>query len=199
MDVGIPRSIAEGYLGRISDWCQDVCCICSKATSGWRSRCQWRASLKPCRQTSVQPPATVVLAQAKRNGDGCAVLQGERCRTTGPRLRRPTSGPTPVVSLSVCRNNRLPMQRMWRLCLGPPRGTQGAILTPQRSALCQDLPLAHIYSMLWQVMGAAGRPRESCPSHQCSSLSHYGRAHGKEAGADDETCPRETQEPVPYL
>ena len=43
---------------RISDWCQDVCYICSKATSGWSSRCQWRASLKPCRQTSVQPPAT---------------------------------------------------------------------------------------------------------------------------------------------
>ena len=43
---------------QISDWCQDVCYICSKATSGWSSRCQWRASLKPCRQTSVQPPAT---------------------------------------------------------------------------------------------------------------------------------------------
>ena len=31
-------------------------------------------------------------------------------------------------------------------------------------------------------------PRE-LPSHQCSPLSHYGRAHGKEAGANDETCP----------
>ena len=41
----------------------------------------------------------------------------------------------------------------------------------------------------WQVMGAAGwlAPRE-LPRQQCSTLSHFGRARGKEAGANDETC-----------
>ena len=95
---------------QISSWCQDVCCSCSKAMSGWRSQCRWRARPGSCRQTSEQPSAIVCSNRQSER----APLQGEGCRTTGPRLRRPTSGPIPVVSLRVCRSNRLPMQRMWR-------------------------------------------------------------------------------------
>ena len=74
-------------------------------------------------------------------------------------------------------------------CLGPPRGTQGAILTQQRSAVCQELPLAYICSMTLAGHGSRWSAPRELPSHQCSPLSHYGRAHGKEAGANDETCP----------
>ena len=74
------------------------------------------------------------------------------------------------------------------LCLGPPRGTQSAILAPQRSALCQDLPFEHICSMLLAGHGSRWSAPRELPHQQCSTLSHFGSVHGKEAGANDETC-----------
>ena len=173
---------------QISDWCQDVCYICYKATSGWSSRCQWRASLKPCRQTSVQPPATAF-------SHGQSARRCLRCPTRREvPYHRPSAQETdfrPHTSrFAKCVQEQLPTNAAdVAPCLGPPRGTQGAILTQQRSALCQDLPLAYICSMTLAGHGSRWSAPRELPSHQCSPLSHYGRAHGKEAGANDETCP----------
>ena len=183
---------------QISSWCQGVCCSCSKAMSGWRSRCRWRARLGSCRQISDQPPAIV-----------CSNRQSERrwlsCTTKREvPYYRPSAQETDfrphTSSFATCVQEQPPTNAAdVALCLGPPRGTQGAILAPQRSALCQDLPLEHICSMLLAGHGSRWSAPRELPRQQCSTLSHFGRAHGKEAGANDETCLRETQEPVPHL
>ena len=163
---------------QISSWCQDVCCSCSKAMSGWRSRCRWRARPGSCRQTSDQPSAIV-----------CSNRQSERrwlistTRREAP-YHRPSAQETDfrphTCSFATCMQEQPPTNVAdVALCLGPPHGTQGAILAPQRSALCQDLPSEHICSMLLAGHGSRWSTPRELPHQQCSTLSHFGRAHGK--------------------
>ena len=131
---------------QISDWCQDVCCICSKVTSGWRSRCQWRASLKPCRQTSVQPPATAFSRrQSARRWWRCTTRREVpyyRPSAQGTDFRPHTS------SFAKCVQEQPPTNAAdVAPCLGPPRCAQGAILTSG--------PSAHTY-----LLYGSGRPWE---------------------------------------
>ena len=149
---------------QVSSWCQDVCCSCSKAMSGCPSRCR----------------------------------QGERrwlSSTTrrGVPYHRPLAQETDFrphnCSFATCMQEQPPTNAAEvATCLGPPRGTQGAISAPQRSALCQDLPFERICSMLLAGHGSRWSAPRELPRQQCSALSHFGRAHGEEAGANDEAC-----------
>ena len=140
--------------------------------SGWRSRCRWRARPGSCRQTSDQPSAIV-----------SSNRQSERrwlSSTTGREVpyHRPSAQETDfrphTCSFATCMQEQPPTNAAdVSLCLGPPHGTQGAILAPQRSALCQDLPFEHIRSMLLAGHGA----------EMLSSRVHSLQAHDRKPAA----------------
>ena len=147
---------------QVSSWCQDVCCSCSKAMRGCRSRCRWRARSGNCRQTSDQPSSIV-----------CSNRQGERrwsSSTTrrGVLYHRPPAQETDFrphsCSFATCMQEHPPTNAAEvATCLGPPRGTQGAISAPRRSALCQDLPFEHICSgRSWEPL--VGPERAASPA-----------------------------------